>query len=120
VASALRPHDEYNVARLKRLRDRSISNPQWRDARLLRSCLSRDPLSPNGSWPSGSAVELEIRQALRAVDEYLHSERTRSKRPSDARAARIDGKWAVVLVAVDQLIARAEDLNGRPIKPRAT
>jgi hypothetical protein len=54
------------------------------------------------------------------VDEYLHAERTRSKRPSDARAARIDGKWAVVLVAVDQLIARAEDLNGRPIKPRAT
>jgi hypothetical protein len=106
------------ISRLVGLRDRSISNGRWRNARMLQSYLNDNPLAPQDSWPSGSAVERELRNALDLVRQYRHvlrQEKTHSKPSSVPTSEHV---WSQVVDSIDALIARAEELKGGPIGPR--
>ncbi len=94
------------VGRLKYLRHRSIANPTWRDARLLRSHLTRRYLN----WAIDSPLEQQRLTALRALDAW---DAAVKKSGAD------EGLWQNVVEAVDRLIRDAETAHGHRIRPRA-
>ncbi len=116
--SRLADHDEYVIARIVRLRDRSISNGRWRNARMLQSYLSFDPLAPNSAWPKGSAVETELRESLDLVRQYRHVLRQERSHSKPTVVPSSETIWSRVVVSIDVLIAKAEELKGGAIDAR--
>lgn len=94
------------VGALKRLRQRSIRNPRWRDAPYLGAHLKRAYLR----WAEDSPVERERVAAQRALERFTNA--------ANHATADLDTAWASVVVAVDALIAAAERIEGHHITAR--
>ena len=94
------------VGALKKLRQRSMRNPRWRDAPYLEIYLRRSYLR----WAEGSPVESQRVEAQRALKRYTSA----AKRGADD----LDTAWASVVTAVDRLIRAAERIEGHSISAR--
>jgi hypothetical protein len=85
---------------------------------MLQSYLSNDPLAPNSSWPSGSAVENEVRNALDLVRQYRHVLRQERSHSKPTVVPNTETIWSRVVTSIDVLIAKAEELKGGTINAR--
>ena len=100
--------DHLAVQRLKYLRQRSMRNPAWRDARHLGLLIERRYLQ----WADDTPLESQRRSVERALDTYRAAVKIGCADTEDAR-------WGDVRSAVDQLIDGVEKVAGHLIKPRA-
>jgi len=100
--------DHLAVSRLKYLRQRSMRNQRWHDARYLKKFIQRGYLR----WAAETPLE-DLRQD---VEHAIAAYAAAAQRKDPATADR----WTDVRQAVDRLIAEAELLAGHRIKPRAT
>ena len=107
AADGLDFDDYYGVQRLKYLRNRSLSNPRYRDAPFVRKFVTRKV----GRWTSESPLE-PLRIAVeRCLDDYDRA----AKREDGPKA---EQAWGEMLVAVDALLAEGDRVEGRRIPPR--
>jgi hypothetical protein len=100
--------DRRGVARLKQLRERSLSIPYYRDTETV-----RQSVTPNlVCWSRRSRLGAELTAAQDEVESYRRSDR-------GGRNDQAEAQWARVVAAVDAIIDAGERLHGGPIKPAA-
>lgn len=101
-------HDWWKIARLKYLRNRSLSNPNYRDARFTRKFVA----NPRSPWHADARLEPfrgEVESALNVYDKLI--------KRGDSLGA--EAAWQVILDAVDNLISEGERIQGHRIEPRS-
>ena len=118
MSSDLPFQDEFNVSRLKRLRDRSMRNPQWlRDPDHVLAYLTHGVVpTADEKWPEGSALAQELRQAQRRVKDfrrYLRSHPAARRAGADKDG---DQLWSQALAAIDSLVGKAEAMKGSRLR----
>jgi len=85
---------------LKKFRTRSLSNPNYRDAKFLDLHLRRR----RGSWQNW-----ELRDIAESGQKHVR-EYQRFKSLGDLRSS--ESEWSAALSDVDRLVARVEEING--------
>ncbi|MBF6558035.1 MAG: hypothetical protein IVW52_18165 [Acidimicrobiales bacterium] len=101
-------NDRWKIARLKYLRNRSLSNPTYRDAQFVRKFVA----NPRSPWDADARLE-----PLRNTVESTLNDYDRLAKRGDSLGA--EAAWQVVLDGIDNLISEGERIQGHKIKPRA-
>jgi hypothetical protein len=100
--------DLWGIRRLKYLRNRSLSNPSYRDSRFVRKFVSESQTR----WTRESPLTPGREAVIKSLDEYERLLKRQDRQGSDLA-------WGLMLESVDALVAEGERLHGKRIKPGA-